>query len=193
MKNTINNNKINNNEKNTKEIPKKKKILALPMGDDNEPIQISQFTLNEAYTRTVEPAGEKFELIVSKKLNPEQFDLLHNDDGEDEEIIEEDKQEYEWEKEYRASKKYSNGFKMQKNKKKEKIENYYSLMGVEEQFINVTPEELRKAIESIYENPEFWHNKISIVSVQMTWKSCTFALWCLPIECARCRTLARYF
>jgi DnaJ family protein C protein 2 len=144
-----NNVKVNNIEKpKPKATPiKKKKIFALPMGDDEEAIQINQYTLSEAYTRTVEPAGERFEEIITLILKPQEHGLLDEEDDEDD-IIEEDFHEYEWEKEYRSSKKFSNGFKM-KSKKKEKIDNHYSLMGIEEQFINVTADELRRAYKKV--------------------------------------------
>lgn len=117
------------------------KLKALPLGDYEDNVVYSKFTLSEHYTKTVEPAGEAFEILLSKKLNPEAekpFEEIMDDD-----VIEEDVEEYEWEKEYRSSKKFSSGFKAGKE------ENYYNLLGLEKEFINSTQEDIRKAYKKL--------------------------------------------
>ncbi len=122
-----------------KEVPVK--ILMLPDGDFEEPTIFSNFTLSVDYTKTVEPAGEAFELILTKKLNPNEPEILLDDIENF--ILEEDKEEYEWEVEYRNSKNYSSGFKSLGE------DNYYSMMGLENEFINATPEDIRKAYKKV--------------------------------------------
>ena len=147
--NKTKNEKINNNNKT-------KKLLCLPEGDYEDSSIFSSYTLSSDYFKKVEPAGEAFENYIDKKLNPD-LDFNENiDEFEDDIDLEnEDNIEYEWEKEYRESKEYSSGFSMEKtnnNLKKNKdksnsekeSENYYSILGLEKEFINATPEEIRK-------------------------------------------------
>eukprot|EP00340_Litonotus_pictus_P007736 CAMPEP_0170521924 /NCGR_PEP_ID=MMETSP0209-20121228/7342_1 /TAXON_ID=665100 ORGANISM="Litonotus pictus, Strain P1" /NCGR_SAMPLE_ID=MMETSP0209 /ASSEMBLY_ACC=CAM_ASM_000301 /LENGTH=560 /DNA_ID=CAMNT_0010809127 /DNA_START=34 /DNA_END=1716 /DNA_ORIENTATION=+ len=120
----------------------------LPLGDYEENTVFSPFTLSEHYFKIIEPAGVRFEDLLQKKLNPE---TKLFDDIDEEEVIEEDEHVYEWETEYRNSKKFSTGFK-----KKEKEANYYSMLGLENEFINATQDEIRRAFKknSILYHPD---------------------------------------
>lgn len=112
------------------------KLLALPLGDDEDFVIYSKFTLHCEYFKKVEPAGEAFEALLSKKLNPNAHFF---DDVENENIDEMVDEIYEWEKEYRNTKgKDIMGFKMKKD-------NFYSLLGLENESINATPDDVRKA------------------------------------------------
>lgn len=124
-----------------KEEIKQKKILALPLGDYEDPIVCSSFTLHDEYKRRVEPCGEAFELYLFKKLNPDHHELL-DDVIDDEEVLEEDVEEYEWEVEFRKSKKFSSGFSAEKD-------NYYTLLGLEEKFINSDADDIRRAYKKL--------------------------------------------
>ena len=140
------------NTKDSKTITIKKKILCLPLGDYEDPITIDSYTLSKDHFRIVEPAGEAFEAYLDKKLNPDLYNLLDNGLGgldDDIDLEDEDNIIYDWEKEYRDSKNYSSGFSTEKTIKSDKDkdkdgENYYSLLGLEKEFINATPEEIRK-------------------------------------------------
>ena len=57
----------------------------------------------------------------------------------DDEILEEDVAEYEWEKEWREGKNFSTGFKANKE------DNYYTMLGLEKDFMNTSQEEIRRA------------------------------------------------
>lgn len=142
LKNAISSNNKNSNDKNTTKQLKKQNtmLLMLPIGDYEENKVFENFTLHADYYRVVEPAGEAFEKILTLKLNPQQHhELLDTDDNED--VIEEDKEEYEWETEYRKNKNAS-GFS-------KKEDNYYSLLGLEEEFINATQDDIRKAYKKL--------------------------------------------
>lgn len=115
----------------------------LPEGDYEENEVYSPFTLSSSYYKLIEPAGEAFERLIEKRLNPNKDDEFLNNEDDPDLPIEEDV-EYEWEKEYRlSSKKNSLGFKTGKD------ENYYSLLGLEKDFINSTQEDIRKAYKKV--------------------------------------------
>ena len=113
-------------------------LKQLPLGDYEDNVVYSKFTLHESYFKIIEPAGEAFEKYIEKKLNPQTDDFL-NDAIDDDEILEEDVAEYEWEKEWRESKNFSTGFKANKE------ENYYTMLGLEKDFMNTPQDEIRKA------------------------------------------------
>ena len=84
-------------------------------------------------------------------MNPDFYNKLHyglGDNEEDLNNIEENDKKYELEREYRENKSFSNGFsfkqeksKVKDNKGKQKVEEYqYSLLGLEKEFINATPD-----------------------------------------------------
>jgi len=113
-------------------------MLALPEGDNQESKVFCPFAL---YVRKIEPAGEAFEKLALKRL-------VFNDDFNDfkkqsneKMIIEEDKEVYDWEKEY---------YESLKSNKQEKLissikENYYSILGLDELFINASIDDIRRA------------------------------------------------
>lgn len=120
------------------------KLLALPMGDYDDPIVYQKFTLSEHYFRKVEQAGQAYENYLTRKLNPCYDTIFSDGDDDDNEIVEDDVI-YEWEKEYR---------KIQHDHKsavdsKEGSQNFYMLLGLEDEFINATTDSIRKAYKKL--------------------------------------------
>lgn len=119
-------------------------MKALPFGDLETNKVFSSFTLSEHYRKIIEPAGAAFELYIQKRLKSKDNNLNDSiDSDQDEEIIEEDKEEYEWEKEYKASNK-SNDIIFSGGK-----DNYYAILGIEEQFMNATTDDIRRAYKKL--------------------------------------------
>jgi DnaJ homolog subfamily C member 2 len=117
-------------------------MLALPFGDLEANKIFSSFTLSEHYRKIIEPAGRPFEEYIQIRLKGK--DLMDDLCGsnEDEEIIEEDKEEYEWEKEYKANQKSNDIIFSGKD-------NYYAILGIEELFMNATTDDIRRAYKKL--------------------------------------------
>ena len=117
-------------------------MLALPHGDLDGKVIYSSYTLCPDYFRRVEPAGYYFEELVRKKLNSDiPNDFVIDDENEDMKI-EEDTEEFWWEKEYRE--KSGKESLLFSNK-----ENFYSILGIEDLFINATNDDVRKAYKRL--------------------------------------------
>lgn len=119
-------------------------MLALPYGDDSENIVYSSFTLSEEFYKIIEPAGAAFELYAQKRLKQHLYDDFLQGDSEADVIIEEDKEEYEWEKEYKEKVNNSNESLLFSGK-----ENYYSILGIEDLFLNATENDIRKSYKKL--------------------------------------------
>lgn len=119
-------------------------MLALPLGDNEGKSVLSSFTLHPEYFRKVEPAGFYFEELVKRKLNadiPSDFVM----DGEnDDEKIEEETEEYWWEKEFRAQSGKENLTFTSKE-----TDNYYAILGIEDLFLNATADDIRRAYKRL--------------------------------------------
>ena len=64
--------------------------------------------------------------------------------SEEDIFIEEDEQEYEWEKEYKEGQKKNKETVLFSNK-----DNYYAMLGIEELFLNATLDDIRKAYKKM--------------------------------------------
>jgi DnaJ family protein C protein 2 len=118
-------------------------MLALPYGDNESNIIYLPFTMCEAMRKVLEPAGRPFEEYIQKRLNSQDLidDQIENneDDGE---IIEEDTEEYEWEKEYKNNMKNNDAIFSGKD-------NYYAILGIEDLFMNATVDDIRRAYKKV--------------------------------------------
>lgn len=118
-------------------------MLALPLGDSEGKVVLSSYTLHSDFFRKVEPAGFYFEELVKKKLNadiPSDFVIDENEDDK----IEEETEEYWWEKEYKEK----NGEKNLNLSTKEG-DNFYAILGIEDLFLNATADDIRKAYKRL--------------------------------------------
>jgi DnaJ family protein C protein 2 len=120
-------------------------MFALPEGDGIDNVVFSSFTLSEHYFRKVEPAGVTFEAYAEKKLRKgvDLEDFVHSKIGANE-VIEEDTEEYEWERIYKEKVNNSNESMLFSGK-----ENYYSILGLEELFLNAGPEDIKRAYKKL--------------------------------------------
>lgn len=121
-------------------------MFALPYGD-NKPNQIfSGFALCEEMRKKVEPVGKSFEELLQKRLMKYEsfFDDFMNPNSNEDIFIEEDEEEYEWEKEYRESTKENKEAVMFSNK-----DNYYAILGIEDLFLNATLDDIRRAYKKM--------------------------------------------
>ena len=121
-------------------------MLALPHGDNSENQIFSGYTACDELRRRVEPAGKFFEEFIQKKLMKYDslFDEFMHSGSNDDVFIEEDEQEYEWEKEYKEGQKKTKETILFSNK-----DNYYAMLGIEELFLNATADDIRKAYKKM--------------------------------------------
>jgi len=121
-------------------------MLALPHGDNKENQIFSGYTACDELRKKVEPAGKFFEEFIHKKLMKYEsfFDEFINPNSNQDVFIEEDEEEYEWEKEYRESSKNLKESITFSNK-----ENYYAMLGIEDLFLNATVDDVRKAYKKM--------------------------------------------
>lgn len=121
-------------------------MLALPHGDNKENQIFSGYTACDELRKKVEPAGKFFEEYIQKKLMKYDsfFDEFINPNSNHDVFIEEDEEEYEWEKEYRESSKNLKEAVTFSNK-----ENYYAMLGIEGLFLNATVDEIRRAYKKM--------------------------------------------
>ena len=117
-------------------------MLALPNGDYEENIIYSNFTLSDQFYKIIEPAGKYFEEYAERKLNSSYFDDFININSNKEIIIEEDDEEYEWEKEYKEETKNQNVLFTTK-------ENHYAVLGLEDLLLSASPDDVRKAYKKL--------------------------------------------
>ena len=148
-KNIANKTTNNNTNKNTASAtkPKPKKIIlpkTLPLGDFEDPSVLSTFTLSDSYFKKVEQAGEAYENYLDLKLNPQTNTMFAGVADDDDDIIEEDKQEYQWETEYKKKSKSVSAISKDADK-----DNYYSLLNLDELFIDATNEDMRKSYKKL--------------------------------------------
>jgi DnaJ family protein C protein 2 len=118
-------------------------MYALPPGDYDENIVYSSYTLTDYLFKRIEPAGKFFEEYAQRKLNSSIYDDFINENCDKDLIIEEDEEEYEWEKEYKEE---SKNFDVITNNKQE---NYYAILGIEDLFLNATADDFRKAYKKL--------------------------------------------
>lgn len=119
-------------------------MLALPLGDNCENTIYSSYTLHADFFRRVEPAGYYFEELVKRKLNSDiPADFVMEDDSEDMKI-EEDTEEFWWEKEYKEKAGKENLI-FGNNKE----DNYYAILGIEDLFLKATADDIRKAYKRL--------------------------------------------
>ncbi len=117
----------------------------LPSGDGTNNIVYCGFTLCEEMRKIVEPAGKPFEEYIKQRLShgQETTSILDDINNDEDEVIEEDTEEYEWEKEYKEkSKNETVSFGEGKV-------NYYAVLGLEEQFLNATADDIRRAYKKL--------------------------------------------
>jgi DnaJ family protein C protein 2 len=121
-------------------------MLALPHGDNKENEIFSGYTACDELRRKVEPVGKFFEEYIQKKLMKYEsfFDEFINPNSNQDVFIEEDEEEYEWEKEYRESSKNLKEAITFSNK-----ENYYAMLGIEDLFLNATTDDIRRAYKKM--------------------------------------------
>ncbi len=117
-------------------------MLALPDGDNGVNEIFSGFTFCEELRRKIEPAGRVFEEWLLERLRDEEAEEEIKGDNFEEEIIEEDKEEYEWEKEY---KKNAKNFEVSFSGK----DNYYAILGIEETFLTASVDDIRRAYKKL--------------------------------------------
>jgi DnaJ family protein C protein 2 len=117
-------------------------MLALPYGDDDDNIVYSPYTLADYLFKRIEPAGKYFEEYAERKLNNTYTDDFINLNNAKDIIIEEDQEEYEWEKEYKEESKNQNINFTQK-------ENYYAILGLEELVLTATSDDIRRAYKKL--------------------------------------------
>jgi DnaJ family protein C protein 2 len=117
-------------------------MLALPQGDSEINKIYSGYALCEEMRKIIEPAGRPFEEYIQKILSLKNGVNEPSKVEEEEEIIEEDKEEYEWEKEYKASQKTNDVIFSGKD-------NYYAILGIEELFLNATTDDIRRAYKKL--------------------------------------------
>jgi DnaJ family protein C protein 2 len=118
-------------------------MYALPYGDDDDNIIYSAFTLTDYLFKKIEPAGKFFEDYAQRKMNSTYFDDFIHMNGDKDMIIEEDEEEYEWEKEYKEE---SKNLDLIASSTKE---NYYAILGIEDLFLNATAEDVRKSYKRL--------------------------------------------
>lgn len=122
-------------------------MLALPSGDSEGTIIFSPFTLSEHYRKKIEPAGRIFEELVTKSLESNNLELDFEEiikKGPKDLKIEEDTVIYDWEKEYYESLRTANKDQLFSVK-----DNYYSILGLDELFINSTESDIKKAYKKL--------------------------------------------
>jgi DnaJ family protein C protein 2 len=117
-------------------------MYALPYGDDEDNMVYSSYTLTNYLYKKIEPAGKFFEEYAQRKLNSSYFDDLIDMNVDKDLIIEEDQEEYEWEKEYKEECKNVDIISSTK-------ENYYAILGIEELFLNATADDVRKSYKKL--------------------------------------------
>jgi DnaJ family protein C protein 2 len=118
-------------------------MYALPYGDDDDNIVYSAFTLTDYLYKKIEPAGKYFEEYAQRKMNSTYFDDFINMNCDKNLIIEEDEEEYEWEKEYKEE---SKNIDLITSTNKE---NYYAILGIEDLFLNANESDIRKAYKRL--------------------------------------------
>jgi len=122
-------------------------MLALPQGDNEESKVFSPFTLSENYRKKIEPAGRIFEELVIKSLEINNAELNFEDlvkKNAKDLKIEEDTKIYDWEKEYYENLRSSNKDALFSVK-----DNYYSILGLDELFINASADDIKKAYKKL--------------------------------------------
>ena len=122
-------------------------MLALPLGDFEESKVFAPFTLSEHYRKKIEPAGKFFEELVIKALELNNCELNFEEmikKGPKDLNIEEDTKIYEWEKEYYETLRSSNKDQLFSVK-----DNYYSILGLDELFINASAEDIKRAYKKL--------------------------------------------
>jgi DnaJ family protein C protein 2 len=121
-------------------------MLTLPFGDNEENVVFSGYTACDELRRKIEPAGKYFEEFLQKRLAKFNsfFDEFINPDSNQDVFIEEDQEEYEWEKEYKEDTKNRTEILFSSDK-----ENYYALLGLEELSINSTVDDIRRAYKKM--------------------------------------------
>ena len=119
-------------------------MLALPLGDHEGEVVLSSYTLHADYFRKVEPAGFYFEELVKRKLNADiPSDFLLNGENDDDKI-EEETEEYWWEKDYEERSGKENLTFTSKE-----TDNFYAILGIEDLFLNATADDIRKAYKRL--------------------------------------------
>lgn len=117
-------------------------MLALPLGNEDPPKVYSSLSFVPELRKKVEPAGKYFEELVKNRVCLEEnyFDEFINPNTHKNLTIEEDNEIYFWEKQY-----YDNLNKSKSNVFNSIKDNYYSVLGLDEQFMGATIEDIRRA------------------------------------------------
>ena len=117
-------------------------MLALPFGDNEGTINYDSFNLCRDYFKKIEPAGKFFEEYVKLKTQDSFFNEFITSTSKLDEIIEEDTEIYDWEKEYYEKKRNDPIASIGKEK-----DNYYQLLGIEDLFLKASIDDVRKAFK----------------------------------------------
>jgi len=120
-------------------------MLALPQGDNENNIVYDSFNLCKDFFKKIEPAGKFFEELIRLKNEKNFFsDFLSDNSKANEADLEEDKEIYDWEKEYYESTR-NNPLSNISNQK----DNYYQLLGIEDLFLKASVDDIRKAYKKV--------------------------------------------